>query len=450
MLEDLPGKLHHFEADVEGEFPENIYPTDYILSLKEAAQVMFVRNDPDGQYYNGKIGKVVSIKSNGTIEVEGAGGGDSIWVSPVEWENIQYELNEDGEIVPVVVGKFRQLPLRIAWAITIHKSQGLTFDRVIIDASAAFAFGQVYVALSRCRSLEGISLESPVRLSGICSDMHVSDFNAAIPSVDSVLDALGREEHGYFYDMLCELFRMDQLVRLWEKFRKSWSGAVEKVYDTEYRGLLSRAAVLEDARDVALKFERQLRHIQQTASDDDTFLRERVRKASAYFQPVVEDAREYSLACAVLEIDNKETRARIKDASEQLQICLDIKCRGLKMVAGTGEFKVDEYSRIKTESNLEDRKFGKRSSRVRKLEGASETVNEELRERLQQWRAERFKQDNVPAYTIMHQSTLLSIASLIPQTKKELLAIKGFGEASFKKYGEEILAITAEFSKDAR
>ena len=446
-LDALDAEMHHFEAEVEGEFPENIYPTDCVLSLKEGAQVMFVRNDAEGQYYNGKIGKVVSIKSNGTIEVEAAGGGDSIWVNPVEWENIQYELNEEGEIVPVVVGRYRQLPLRIAWAITIHKSQGLTFDRVIIDASAAFAFGQVYVALSRCRSLDGISLESPVRLSGICSDMHVADFNAAIPSVDAVIDALGREEHGYYYDMLCELFRMDQLVRLWEKFRKSWSGAVEKVYDTEYRGLLSRAAVLEDARDVALKFERQLRYIQQTQSGDDSFLRERVRKASGYFQPVVDDAREYSLACCALEIDNKETRARIKDASEQLQICLDIKCRGLKMVAGTGEFKVDEYSRIKTESNLEDRKFGKRSSRVRKLEGASDTVNEELRERLQQWRAERFKQDNVPAYTIMHQSTLLSIASLIPQTKKDLLAIKGFGEASFKKYGEEILAITAEFSQ---
>ena len=445
MLEDLPGKFHHFEADVEGEFPENIYPTDYILSLKEAAQVMFVRNDPDGQYYNGKIGKVVSIKSNGTIEVEAAGGGDSIWVSPVEWENIQYELNEDGEIVPVVVGKFRQLPLRIAWAITIHKSQGLTFDRVIIDASAAFAFGQVYVALSRCRSLEGISLESPVRLSGICSDMHVAAFNEAIPSLDSIGRAIDREERGYYFDVLCELFRMDQLVRLWEKFRKSWNGTAEKVYDTEYRGLLSRAAVLEDARDVAMKFERQLRHIQQTASDDDTFLKERVRKASAYFLPILEDAREFGLACGALDIDNKEAKTRIKEAFEQLQICLDIKCLGIAKVSDTGEFSVADYSRIKTESNLADRKPGRKSSRVRKLEGTS-SVNEELRERLQAWRNERFKQDNIPAYMIMHQTTLLSIASLVPQTKKDLLNIKGFGEASFKKYGEEILAITAEFA----
>lgn len=445
-LDALPGKSRYFEADVEGEFPENIYPADHVLSLKEGAQVMFVRNDTEGQYYNGKIGKVVSIRSNGTVEVECAGG-DSVLVGPVEWENIQYELGGEGEIVPSVVGRFRQLPLRIAWAITIHKSQGLTFDRVIIDASAAFAFGQVYVALSRCRSLEGISLESPVRLSGICSDMHVAEFNSAIPSADSVSLALDREERGYYFDMLCELFRMDSLVRLWEMYRKTWSGAVEKVYDSEYRGLLSRAAALEDARDVAMKFERQLRYIQQTQAGDDSFLRERVRKAAGYFLPVLEDAREFSLACSVLEIDSKETRTRAKEAAEQLQISLDIKCRGIESVADSGEFVVADYNRIKTESNLEDRKFTKKAARVRKLEGTASTVNEELRERLQQWRAERFKQDNVPAYLIMHQSTLLSIASLVPQTKKDLLSIKGFGEASFKKYGEEILAITAEFSR---
>jgi hypothetical protein len=277
--------------------------------------------------------------------------------------------------------------------------------------------------------------------------MHVADFNAAIPSADTVLDALSREERGYYFDMLCELFRMDSLVRLWEKFRKTWNGTVEKVYDTEYRGLLSRAAALEDARDVALKFERQLRYIQQTAVGDDSFLRERVRKAAGYFLPILEDARDFSLACAVLDIDNKETKTRVKEAAEQLQICMDIKYRGIESVAGSGEFVVTEYNRIKTESNLEDRKFTKKSARVRKLEGTSATVNEELRERLQAWRNERFKQDNIPAYMIMHQSTLLSIASLVPQTKKELLSIKGFGESSFKKYGEEILSITAEFNE---
>lgn len=444
MLECLHGKLRHFEADVEGEFPENIYPADYVLSLKEGAQVMFVRNDPDGQYYNGKIGKVVSIKSNGTIEVEGAGGGDSIWVSPVEWENIQYELNEDGEIVPVVVGKFRQLPLRIAWAITIHKSQGLTFDKVIIDAAGAFAFGQVYVALSRCRSLDGISLESPVRLSGICSDMHVASFNESMPSVESVSGSLDDEEYRYRYDVLCELFSLTEAVRLLVRYRKSWTGTVEKVYGSEYSGLMSRTQVLEDAGEVSRKFQRQLRNIQLSRMADDSYLNERLVKASEYFSPILEDVYEYASRCASLSIDNKEVKSKAKECAEQLLTCLDIKCRAMACVK-EGRFTIDEYARIRTECNLEERVL-KSPSRKTKLEASPETVNEELRDRLQQWRSDRFKKDNVPAYTIMHQSTLMAIASLIPHTKKELLAIKGFGEASFQKYGEEILTITAEFT----
>ena len=133
-LEQLPGDMMSFEADIDGEFPENSYPADLVLSLKKGAQVMFIRNDSEGDYYNGKIGKVEEIDSRGMVQVSDEEG-NLITVTPVEWENIQYVLDDQsGEITPSVLGKFRQFPLRIAWAITIHKSQGLTFDKVIIDA----------------------------------------------------------------------------------------------------------------------------------------------------------------------------------------------------------------------------------------------------------------------------------------------------------------------------
>lgn len=440
-LDELPGELRQFEADVQGEFPENTYPADHVLSLKEGAQVMFVRNDPDGAYYNGKIGKVTAVNSNASVEVE-CSDGTTVFVGPVEWENLQYGLNEEGEIMPEVIGTFRQLPLRVAWAITIHKSQGLTFDRVIIDASAAFAFGQVYVALSRCRSLEGISLESPIRASGICSDADVASFNRAIPSVEVVSGNLQEEERRYQYDVLCEMFRLDEAVKLLDRYRVAWSGTVEKVYGTEYAGLMSRTQVLEDARGVAAKFEKQLKYIHMTRMPEE-FMNERVTKAAGYFYPILEEVYEYVCRCSRLSIDNKDVKAKAGEISEQLLICLDIKCRALTCVK-EGRFTVDEYARIRTECNLEDRKVRKASSKV-KLEAVPGSVNEELREKLMQWRMERFKKDNVPAYTIMHQSTLMAIASIIPHTREELLAIKGFGEASYKKYGEEILAITAEY-----
>ena len=458
-LEALPGEYRHFEAIIDGDFPENIYPTDASLSLKEGAQVMFIRNDSDGQYYNGRLGKITAIRPNGVVEVECADGGLPVSVSPVDWENIQYGLNDDGEIMPTVVGKFTQLPLRVAWAITIHKSQGLTFDRVIIDASAAFAFGQVYVALSRCRSLEGISLDSPVRLSGICSDMHVSAFNASIPPASTVEGQLAEEERNYFYDSLSELFQLNSAVRLLARFRKSWAGTVEKVYESEYLGLMTNVQKLADARDVAEKFEKQLRNIQRARMADDTYLNERLAKAAGYFLPVLEEVREHCRKCSSLEIDNKEVRAQSKEASDELLTVLDIKCRALALIP-EGRFTLEAYGRIRTESLLEDRTsngttkyrtVGSGKGRIvkesHKIADVSMTVNEELREKLQQWRLERFKKDNVPAYTIMHQSTLMAIASLIPHTERELLSIKGFGETSLKKYGSEILAITTGFPK---
>ena len=446
-LDQLPGEPYSFEAETEGEFPENSYPADFVLTLKVGAQVMFIRNDPEGEYYNGKIGKVESIDSRGLIQVTDEDSG-LINVTPVEWENIQYVLDEEsGEIVPSVLGKFRQFPLRVAWAITIHKSQGLTFDRVTIDAGAAFAFGQVYVALSRCRTLEGISLDTPISYSAICSDMHVSDFNARIPEIQSVESALENEEKTYLFDTLRNIFDLDDVSKTLGWFRKTWIGSLENISTSEYQTLLEWQNRLRDIGRTAETFQKQLSRIEAARMDDDSYLKERLLKASEYFLPVFEQLRNFSLACSDLEIDNKETKKRVKEASDELLTLLDIGCSTLQMIQKDG-FSIDSYNRIRTECMLEDRKKT-RKGRLRKLDhkpGEAGIVNEELRERLQEWRSARFKQDNVPAYTIMHQSTLMEIATFIPKTKKELLAIKGFGEARFQKYGEEILKITADYS----
>jgi len=446
-LDQLPGEPYSFEAETEGEFPENSYPADFVLTLKVGAQVMFIRNDPEGEYYNGKIGKVESIDSRGLIQVTDEDSG-LINVTPVEWENIQYVLDEEsGEIVPSVLGKFRQFPLRVAWAITIHKSQGLTFDRVTIDAGAAFAFGQVYVALSRCRTLEGISLDTPISYSAICSDIHVSDFNARIPEIQSVESALENEERTYLFDTLRNIFDLDDVSRTLGWFRKTWVGSLENIYTSEYQTLLEWQNRMRDKGRTAETFQKQLSRIEAARMDDDSYLKERLLKASEYFLPAFEELRNFSLACSDLEIDNKETKKRVKEASDELLTLLDIGCSTLQMIQKDG-FSIDSYNRIRTECMLEDRKKT-RKGRLKKLEhkpGEAGIVNEELRERLQEWRSARFKQDNVPAYTIMHQSTLMEIATFIPKTKKELLAIKGFGDAKFQKYGEEILKITADYS----
>ncbi len=164
-----------FIAETDGDFPEYTYPTEYELELKIGAQVMFVKNDikASKEYYNGKIGKITGFEEE-SVFVKCPEDEDPIEVNKLSWENIRYEINEETkEIQETVVGKFVQYPLKLAWAITIHKSQGLTFDKAIIDAQAAFAFGQVYVALSRCRTLEGMVLSSRISASSIKSDPHI-------------------------------------------------------------------------------------------------------------------------------------------------------------------------------------------------------------------------------------------------------------------------------------
>ncbi len=236
-LDALPGEAVSFAAEVEGDFPENSYPADEMLVLKKGSQVMFIRNDSEGRFYNGKIGRVESFDSDDSVTVSDADG-NLISVQPVEWQNIKYALDEEsGEIKQNIIGQFRQLPLRIAWAITIHKSQGLTFDRVTIDAGAAFAFGQVYVALSRCRTLEGISLDSPISPSAIYSDSDVSSFDEAMTPQEELQNNLQKEETDYRFSILREIFAFDDIGRSWGWMMKIWREHLHKLYVLEYQVL---------------------------------------------------------------------------------------------------------------------------------------------------------------------------------------------------------------------
>lgn len=217
QLDLINEPVHCFDAVIDGNFPEYAYPTEARLELKAGAQVMFVKNDPSSErrYFNGKIG-VVTDFYEGYILVQCPGEDEKIAVEPLEWENCRYVINEQTqEMETEVQGIFKQYPLRLAWAITIHKSQGLTFDRAIIDAAASFASGQVYVALSRCRTLEGMVLATPLRQDAVMTDLRVEDYiDGQEEAAQRSVARLESIKEDYYKELLGELFDFKELASL--------------------------------------------------------------------------------------------------------------------------------------------------------------------------------------------------------------------------------------------
>lgn len=283
-LTKLPDKPHVFEADIKKDFPANIYPTEEILTLKIGARVMFVRNDDQKprRFYNGKIGVITDI-DDGNIVVRCDDG--DIEVTRMVWENIRYREDEKtGKIDEEVLGTFTQYPLRLAWAVTIHKSQGLTFDKVIIDAARAFAAGQVYVALSRCRTLEGIVLSTPLDYVELDNDPSVLQYTDSQPSVETVNQALPKARKEYEVQLYSALFDFHRTLSLVDQMRKVATKAVSFNKET-LPWLDELTPIFSGWQSIADKFRPQLTKL--LLNGDKTLLCGRLQAACQYFLPLM-------------------------------------------------------------------------------------------------------------------------------------------------------------------
>lgn len=223
-LKRLKGKSHFFEAEVEGDFPEHLYPCLSTIELKVGAQVMFVKNDTSGaqRYYNGKIATVSSIEED-DVFVQMEGESEPYAVPSETWENTKYTISneEDGPELEIV-GTFVQLPLKLAWAVTVHKSQGLTFQKAIIDVGKAFAPGQVYVALSRLSGLEGLTLKTRIPSEGISSDAEVVRFSHSQPGVEVLEDKLNAGAREFTEYLLYSTFDWQMMTGHWNDFARQY------------------------------------------------------------------------------------------------------------------------------------------------------------------------------------------------------------------------------------
>lgn len=349
----LSGQEYSFSAEVKGTFPETSYPADKVLLLKQGAQVMFIKNDPDKRYYNGMIGEVVSVSTD-NIVVKGKNDPEAFTLERAEWTNSKYTLDSSTkEIKETIEGVFRQYPLKLAWAITVHKSQGLTFNHAIIDVSHSFAHGQAYVALSRCRTLDGLVLSAPLRREALINDDVIENYINGLDMRVPTKSELSSLEFAYFIRLLDELFDFTVLQYSFKLLLRT----IDEYFYHKYPKLLanykSSSLVFNELIDIAHKFKIQYsRLLNNGANGANAYLFERIRKASEYFSCRLE---EFIILLSKTNIttDNKTAKKQFEDRFVTFSDELTIKKKLLEHESLDGvSFSVADYLSMKAKAVL--------------------------------------------------------------------------------------------------
>jgi nucleoside-triphosphatase THEP1 len=446
-LKQLKIHEHRFLAKIDGDFPEYSYPTDFELVLKEGAQVMFVKNDISREklFYNGKIGKITSIAGD-SILVKCDGDYDAIEVFPSEWTNSKYTINEETkEITETPIGTFTQFPLKLAWAITIHKSQGLTFEKAIIDANAAFAHGQVYVALSRCKTFEGMVLSTPISQNCIKSDSSVKGFSDEAEQNQPGEKELLASRIAYQQTLLAELLDFSVIQRRFyhcQKIIKENSNVLLPAFAETFMAMHN--AIEQELIGIVNKFKPQIGQFltENPMIEGHEALQERIKKAAAYFAEKTEKHICQVLQTIEIETDNKAIKKVLKESVENLYQEAVIKTACFK--AGTEGFAVKTYLNAKAKAAIEKIQLKTETKpKVNAQEGGK--PNAALIQLIKEWRNDKADEEDLPLYMVLPQKTLYELVHKLPVTVKELKEIAGFGTKKVHKYGAEIISIIRNY-----
>ncbi len=471
-LERLNAKSYTYQAVVTGKFPEYSYPTEASLTLKQGAQVMFVKNDTEKRYFNGMIGEVVKIGERGFSVRPNESPQKVIEVTPEVWTNARYDLDKESmEITEVVDGTFEQFPVRLAWAITIHKSQGLTFDRVYIDASAAFAHGQTYVALSRCRTLEGIVLGAPIPPSSIIADRYIDQFTAQMRR-DKVDEATIRQQQAaYAQHLLAELFGFDKDRIAFAAVVRVFDESLSSVYPSTMQTLGAALRSFDlDVMGVAGRFHAQYTALVQQdlcweGGSMPSQLQQRITKGAAYFVQKLQEAWRQARQGRV-EVDNTAVRKRLEAAFDEMERTVQLHISLLQAMGEEG-FSVSRYLNTKAKLLLKQEQEteggGKDSARrtaksaqkpakpkqPAKLSIPLEVKNPVLYYRLQQWRKQLAEEREVQPFIILHNKVLMALCNYVPTSPEELLRIPSFGQRALQQYGADLLKLMNDYRAEA-
>ena len=447
-MKKLHSREHCFEAKVSGDFPEHLSPVPASLVLKKGAQVMFVRNDtsPEKRFYNGMIGRVRSISEKG-VSVVCPEDRQEIRVESMTWENIAYQLDEETrDLERKVVGTFEQVPLKPAWAITIHKSQGLTFEKAVIEAGDAFAHGQVYVALSRCASLDGVVLSSPLSPRGLNIDPAVRRFTRHVRDHPPTEEQLKAAKTGYQHRLLLECFDFSPAGRQLRNLVQNLLASAGRV---RVSGVSDLRQLEQDAGEVFRVsgiFQRELRSmfLKGRLPEEDSHIQDRVRKGSAWFQSRLKELLIDPLQQLGVETDNAELGKRIGQDLDRLKKELAVRQAGIQSCEDG--FSPSRYLRAVSKARIDSRPARKKTPPQPEYTD-SDIAHPELYQSLKDWRARMAKEQDISPHQVLHLRTLIQIAVHLPDTLDRLKAIRGVGKRTVEKYGREIVDVVSDYRR---
>ena len=445
-LKELGGKSYIFKAEIVDDFPESMYPNELELELKVGAQVMFVKNESgqEKRYFNGKLGEITSIDDE-LISVKCPHETEEITVSKTTWDNIKYVLDDSKTLQENVIGTFTQFPIKTAWAITIHKSQGLTFDRAIIDAASSFAHGQVYVALSRCKTFEGLVLSTPITSESVKSDNIIKTFNEEAEKQDLSEEALLEAKKHTQSAWIRDLFDFKSIKNSLNYLHQSFVKVQAQFATTSYQNLSNINDNYHTEIDPVIeKFLRQLETfiLQSSLPEENLELQDRIKKGSVYLYGKLEEIVYNPLKIIDLACDSKETKgniyklweASLKSVFEKL-ILLKINQNG---------FESTQYLTTKANANID---FESEKNRLTKTQNPSSSTGNksDLYGSLKAWRDSVANEKDIEKYMVIAQKTLENLSEEKPRSKGQLTRISGLGSIKIKQYGDEILDIINEF-----
>ena len=446
-LNELKGQVHNFDATVEGDFYEKSYPADMNLKLKIGTQVMFLKNDIEKarRYFNGKIGVVDKIDGD-KIFVQCEGEPIAIEVKKEKWKNIQYSLDKTtNQIEEKEIGSFTQFPLRLAWAITIHKSQGLTFEKAIIDAADAFASGQVYVALSRCTSLEGIILHSMINNKSLRSDWRITEFSNTQQTSDVQTNLLHQAKHNFQKEEIIRLFDFSEIQSIASKLLSLINNEM-KIFNFEallWIDTLNKS--LEIIQLTGNKFLPQLHQLinQPELPENNEPLQKRLIAATNHFYTQLEGCIQHINNCIAV-TDSKIVALDANKLLNEIYMCIYSR-KHLLNSCKTG-FNVNNYL-------IQKRTLVKPFLSVNMYAGKTTLQNNDspypqLYKQLRSKRDEICEQKKVAVYMVANSASLEEMAKYLPQTYDELSLITGFGKVKTHQFGEAFLSIINTFCEE--